>query len=113
VSKYTYFLLSKSRGNKVAKELIGNYQGRMIVTDRYAAYNYLPSESHQICWAHLKRDFQKIAERADGPGRIGNALLKTYNQLCSFWKTEYKEELKLSKKQKKRLRYFKKKMLKW
>ncbi len=40
-------------------------------------------------------------------------LLKTYAQLFGFWKTEYKEELKLSKKQKKRLRYFKNKMLKW
>lgn len=113
VPQYTYFWLNKSRGKKVAKELIGDHQGRMIVTDRYAAYNYLPSGNHQICWAHLKRDFQKIAERADKPGRIGTALLKTYNQLFIFWKTEYKEELRLSKKQKKRLRYFKNKMLKW
>lgn len=111
--QYTYFMLNKSRGKKVAKELIGDYHGRMIVTDRYSAYNYLPSEHHQICWAHLKRDFQKISERLDAPGRIGNALLKTYNQLFSFWKTEFKEELKISKKQKKRLRYLKNKMLKW
>lgn len=113
VPKYTYFMLNKSRGKKVAKEVIGDYHGRLVVTDRYPAYNYLPSENHQICWAHLKRDFQKIAERPDKPGRIGKMLLKAYTQLFGFWKTEYKEELKLSKKQKKRLRYFKNKMLRW
>jgi transposase len=52
----------------VARELIGNYQNRIIITDRYGAYNFLPDQSHQICWAHLKRDFQKIAERTGQAG---------------------------------------------
>lgn len=110
---YTYFMLNKSRGKKIAKEVIGEHQGRMIVTDRYSAYNYLPSENHQICWAHLKRDFQKIAERPDKPGQIGNKLLKSYRHLFGFWKTAYKEGIELSKKQKKRLRRFKNTMLRW
>jgi transposase len=111
--QYTYFMLNKSRGKKVAKEIIGNHQGRMIITDRYSAYNYLPSESHQICWAHLKRDFQKIADQPDRPGQIGNKLLKSYRLLFGFWKTAYKEGIELSKKQKKRLRRFKNNMLRW
>jgi transposase len=110
---YTYFGLSRSRGKKVARELIGDYQNRIIITDRYGAYNFLPDQSHQICWAHLKRDFQKIAERTGQAGRIGRKLLSTYQQLFGFWKTEYQEELKLSRKQRKRLRYFKSKLLKW
>jgi transposase len=111
--QYTYFMLNKSRGKKVAKEMIGDHQGRVIITDRYSAYNYLPSESHQICWAHLKRDFQKIAERPDKPGRIGNNLLKCYRLLFSFWKTAYKQGPELCKKQAKRLRRFKNRMLRW
>jgi transposase len=113
VADYTYFGLSRSRGRKVARELIGDYQDRIIVTDRYGVYHFLPDQSHQICWAHLKRDFQKIAERTGQAGRIGQRLLGTYQQLFGFWKTEYREELKLSKKQRKRLRYFKSKLLKW
>jgi transposase len=112
-AQYTYFMLHKSRGKKVAKELIGDPHGRMIITDRYSAYNYLPSDSHQICWAHLKRDFQKIAERPDKPGKIGNNLLKSYRNLFGFWKTAYKQGTELCKKQKKRLRRFKNNMLKW
>jgi transposase len=111
--QYTCFILNKSRGKKIAREVIGNFHGRIIVTDRYPAYNYLPDENHQICWAHLKRDFQKIAERAGEAGKIGNKLLVAYGKLFGFWKTEYQIELAVSKKQKRCLRYFKNKMLKW
>lgn len=110
---HTYFALKRSRGKKIAKELIGNYQDKVIVTDRYSVYSYLPEKNHQICWAHLKRDFQKIADRPDGVGRIGRKLLKAYDRLFGFWKTEYPKDVSLSKKQKKRLRYFKSQMLRW
>lgn len=109
---YTYFRLTHSRGKKVAKELIGDYQGKIIVTDRYLGYNYLPAKNHQICWAHVKRDFQRIAERADDIGQVGRRLLRIYDQVFCFWKTEYPASRTLSKKRRKRLRYFKHKMLK-
>lgn len=108
---HTYFMLNRSRGKKVAKELIGDYQGRVIVSDRYPVYQYLPDENHQVCWAHLKRDFQKISERTGEAGRIGRLLLKVYEKIFCFWKTEY-NLLTDFKKRKKRLRYFKNKMIK-
>lgn len=109
----TCFVLNKSRGKKIAKELIGDFHGRIIVSDRYAGYNYLPAASHQICWAHLKRDFQKISERPDEAGSVGKRLLKAYKKLFCFWKTEFKEEPILPQKQKRRLKYFRRNMLKW
>ena len=111
-SKATYFKLHKSRGKKVAKELIGNFHDRIIISDRYPAYNYLPEINHQVCWAHLKRDYQKISERADMIGKIGRSLLRAYARLFHFWKNECNAELIYSKKQKKRLNYLKNKMLK-
>lgn len=59
----TLFALRRSRGKKIAKELIGNFYDRTFVTDRFAAYNYLPDKNRQVCWAHLLRDFTKISER--------------------------------------------------
>jgi len=111
-ARYTCFLLNRSRGKKIAKGLIGNYQGRIIVTDRYPAYGYLPDRNHQICWAHLKRDFQKISERSGKAGQIGRRLMRNYEQLFGFWKTAYEGQPVLLKKQKKRLRYLKNRMLK-
>jgi len=109
---YTYFKLDKSRGKRVASELIGNYKGRIIVSDRYGAYQYLPDVNHQLCWAHLKRDFRRISEREGMAGRIGQGLLYAYGQLFSFWKEEFKQENSLCQKQRKRLRYFKYKLIK-
>ena len=109
--KYTLFELRLSRGKKIAKELIGNFQDRIFVTDRYGAYNYLPDKNHQLCWAHLKRDFQKIAERPGYPGEIGRALLKCYKKIFSFWKQGY-HQLEYEKKQRRLIR-LKNHLLRW
>ena len=47
----------------------------MVVSDRYAAYAFVDAQQRQACWAHLVRDFRRIAERAGEPGRIGQRLL--------------------------------------
>jgi transposase len=98
----TYFKLARSRGRKVAKGLIGDFQGHIYVTDRYSAYDFLPDRYRQVCWAHLKRDFQKISERSGVSGTIGKKLLKAYDLLFKFWKTEYDPALLSFKKPRKR-----------
>jgi transposase len=107
----TYFKLERSRGRRIAKELIGDFRDHIYVPDRYSAYDYLPDKNRQLCWAHLKRDFQKISERPGIPGTIGKKLLKAYERLFKFWKTEYDPNMLSFKKPKKRLRYFKAKLL--
>lgn len=111
--KYSCFFLRRSRGKNVAKEIIGPLHDRIIITDRYSAYNYLPDKNHQICFAHLKRDFQKISERQGEAGQVGQNLLKAYEKIFCFWKTEFISDLSFTKSQRRRLRYFKNRMLKW
>ncbi|HFK3116050.1 TPA: IS66 family transposase, partial [Legionella pneumophila] len=107
----TYFKLERSRGRKIAKELIGDFRDHIYVTDRYSAYDFLPDRNRQVCWAHLKRDFQKISERPGVPGKIGKKLLKAYERLFKFWKTEYDPNILSFKKPRKRFRYFKARLL--
>lgn len=109
--EHTYFKLERSRGRKIAKALIGNFQDHIYVTDRYSAYNYLPDHNRQLCWAHLKRDFQKISERPGIPGKIGKRLLSSYDKLFKFWKTEYDSDKVFAKHQNKKLRRLKTKFL--
>jgi transposase len=45
----TYFKLERSRGRKIAKELISDFRNHIYVTDRYSAYNYLPDKNRQVC----------------------------------------------------------------
>lgn len=52
--------LTSSRGKKVLQSILPAYEGQ-IISDRYGAYRYFEDEKRQICWSHLKRDFQRFA----------------------------------------------------
>ncbi len=64
-----------SRARYVIHDLIGQKPAAVLVSDRYAAYAFVDAQQRQVCWAHLLRDFRRIAERAAEPGRIGRRLL--------------------------------------
>ena len=64
-----------SRARYVIHDLIGEKPAAVVVSDRYAGYAYVDAQQRQVCWAHLLRDFRRIAERAGEPGRIGRRLL--------------------------------------
>lgn len=84
------FIIRHSRNKKIAKELLGeNFRG-ILCSDRYSAYQWIPNESRQICWAHLERDFRKISERAGSSATIGSDLLAQTNNLFHYWH-EYKD----------------------
>lgn len=88
----TVYLIRRSRAQAVAKELLGvpptatDYHA-VVVTDRHGAYNWLPLENRQLCWAHLDRDFLAISERSDPVAqRIGKALLLQTDHLFAAWR---------------------------
>ena len=56
--------LENSRGMKVLENSVFGSNGYIIVTDRYAAYNYFARKNRQICWAHLARDFERFSHSA-------------------------------------------------
>ena len=66
----TVFRILKGRGAAGAKELLGEDFPGVGGTDRLATYNWLESQRRQVCWAHLKRDFVVISERAGDSARI-------------------------------------------
>ena len=57
----TVFLQGLSRSTAAAMELLGNAFGGIVVSDRFSAYNHLPIEQRQLCWAHLIRDLTASA----------------------------------------------------
>ena len=52
--------LTASRGQNVLKTILPDYEGR-VISDRYGMYRYFEDEKRQVCWSHLKRDFQRFA----------------------------------------------------
>jgi transposase len=79
------FRVSLSRGQDAARALLGASFAAMLITDRWNGYNWVSMQQRQLCWAHLKREFQKIAERGGESERIGAALLAEEQQLFAYW----------------------------
>jgi transposase len=69
------FSILPSRARYVIHDLIGTNPRAIIVSDRYAAYAYIDVKQRQVCWAHLLRDFTRMAQRQGAAGRIGARLL--------------------------------------
>lgn len=73
------FVIHAKRGAIGLAALLGEAVGGILCSDRWGVYEQVPPERRQICWAHLKRDFQKIIDHG-GPsayvGRKGQRLLK-------------------------------------
>jgi len=70
------FLVTLSRGQEVAKQLIGETFTGYLGSDRYGSYNWVKPELRQVCWSHLLRDFQAMSERTGASQEIGTALLE-------------------------------------
>jgi transposase len=81
----SFFEIVLSRSQETAKSLIGKEFQGIVTSDRYGAYNWLPLEQRQICWAHLKRDFIAMSERSGIAAEIGNALLNRQRRLFRWW----------------------------
>ena len=77
----TVFSLLGGRSAEQAKQVISPSAKGVIVTDRHGAYNWLPARRRQLCWAHLRRDFQALVDRGGESAEVGAALLEQSKQL--------------------------------
>jgi transposase len=81
----TVFLVRLSRGRAVLDDLIGGDLG-VLTTDRYPAYRHLAAGRRQVCWAHLRRDFQAMIDRRNAGSVVGEELLLHADILLAQWK---------------------------
>lgn len=114
----TLLRLTDSRGKKVLEASSLGPNDNIIVTDRYAAYNYFAEENRQICWAHLARDFERLANSCHQEVQMSGLRLKQLtSELFGFrvaWsnkKIDILRFLRRAKKIRKRMRYCFKQML--
>jgi len=81
----TVFTLAPSRGRGVIKGLLGESFAGYLISDRWSADTWMDPTRRQVCWAHLKRDFQKLVDYG-GPGRvIGQDALSLLEGLFGAW----------------------------
>jgi transposase len=81
----TVFQLHHTRGHEGVKHLIGvDYMG-IVGSDRWSAYNWLDEQQRQLCWSHLRRDFQALVDRGGDSALIGQPLLVQVEQMFILW----------------------------
>ena len=79
----TVFQIARSRGADVAKEMLGEDFSGFLVVDRWAAYTW--TDMRQLCWAHLRRDFQGFVDRGGRGKPLGEKLLEQTRLMFELW----------------------------
>ena len=80
-----YFEIHLYRAAEVAKELLGKNFAGILSSDRYAGYAWVDFSRRQLCWAHLTRNFYKMADRHGVSGKIGRDLVECTHRLFHEW----------------------------
>jgi len=81
----TLFRLDPHRSKAVAQALLGSDWTGIVGSDRYSAYRYLPLAQRQLCWAHLIREFRKLAAYNQHQRPLGERLLEITARIFAAW----------------------------
>ena len=81
----TAFSIHRSRGHDGLEALLGEDPGRdqVIISDRFPTYTR--ASNRQLCWAHLRRDFQAMIDRGSGGESVGRRLLDQSRWVFTWW----------------------------
>jgi transposase len=79
----TFFRIARRRTAAVAQELLGEDYRNIAICDRFRSYLWI--DKVQLCWAHLRRDFQAMKDRGGTSQSIGEELLQISDALFEWW----------------------------
>ena len=77
--------IHRSRGHDGLKALLGEDPGghQVVISDRFPTYDRV--SNRQLCWAHLRRDFQAMIDRGGGGELVGRKLLDQSRWIFTWW----------------------------
>jgi transposase len=85
-SRHAFLQVNRDRHEDHAKSLLSDTDG-VVTSDRWWAYRNLPLRRRQLCWSHLKRDFQAHAEGLAAEQQFGEHGLRLTHEVFSAWET--------------------------
>jgi transposase len=78
------FLIHPRRNFDALKHLLGRLSG-YLVSDRWCIYDDWDGEFRQLCWAHVKRNWDKQIERGGQAATLGNQWQTIQKQVFELW----------------------------
>jgi transposase len=79
------FLISPWRNLQALQRLLGRKLMGILCSDRWRVYGEWPQRRRQVCWAHLKRNWDKQAERGGAGRRIAEGCLDAHRRVFHLW----------------------------
>jgi transposase len=79
------FVIAPTRGALGLAALLGQKIKGIISSDRWSVYGQLKLGLRQLCWAHLKRDFQKLVDRGSAADDVGEMGLDAVAVVFDLW----------------------------
>ncbi len=79
------FVIHARRSAAGLTALLGEQVHGIVCSDRWGVYKRVAAACRQICWAHLKRDFQKIVDRGGPSQAVGRAGLRLVKKGFAAW----------------------------
>jgi len=79
------FIISPWRNLKALTRLLGAQMMGILCSDRWKVYNEWPLKCRQVCWAHLKRNWEKLAQRGGKAKKIAEACLQIHQRVFELW----------------------------
>jgi transposase len=82
--RHAIFRIAADRHEDHARELLAD-SSAVVTSDRWWAYGHLPLRRRQVCWAHLRRDFQAHADGLDAEREFAEHGLRICEGLFWAW----------------------------
>ncbi len=79
------FVIHAKRSAVGLAALLGEEIDGILHSDRWNVYLQVPAERRQLCWAHLKRDFQKVVDCGGPSVFVGHRGLRIVKELFAAW----------------------------
>jgi transposase len=85
-ARVALFKITTGRGRVALRSLLGQSIRGTVGSDRWGAYGIIDVWNRQVCWAHLKRDFQKWVDGGQEAAGIGPAGQEAVQRLFEAWR---------------------------
>lgn len=80
------FVIHAKRNATGLAALLGDAPSGIVHSDRWLVYLQVPEERRQLCWAHLKRDFQKVIDNGGPSVFVGRRGRRYVKDLFAAWR---------------------------
>jgi len=84
-TKVVAFVIHARRSAAGLTAILGLEILGILCSDRWGPYNRVPPQRRQICWAHLKRDFQKVIDRGGPDEAVGQEGRRLVRKVFAAW----------------------------